>query len=190
MSAAPVLTPLPKVVADEFPADALYEIIDDVIVELPPMSVNSVAVGGDLATFLTNYGLANNVGKAYPEMLMRLNPSGRKSRRPDIVFIPFTKWARGVRVPEMNAWEIVPHLCVEVVSPNDTADEQETKLEEYFQAGVPLVWVVYPRQERVYVYDSPTQVRRLSRADTLDGGTVLPGFQLSLAELFLAPAPR
>ena len=38
-----------------------------------------------------------------------------------------------------------------------------------------LVWVVYPEQRQVYIYDSPTQIRVLTTDDTLDGGTVLPG---------------
>jgi Uma2 family endonuclease len=190
MSAAQVLTPMPKFVEDDISSDSLYEIIDGVKVELPPMSADSSGFVGDLATFLTNWGLANNVGKAYPEMLMKLPNLGTRNRRPDVVFIPFSKWARGIRPPETNAWDILPDLCVEVVSPNDKADEVETKVGEYFDAGVPMVWVVYPRHERVYVYDSPTQVRRLGKPDTLDGGTVLRGFQLPLADLFLPPAPK
>lgn len=85
---------------------------------------------------------------------------------------------------------MLPDLCVEVISPHDVADEIETRISEYFEAGVRLVWAVYPRQERFYVYDTPSQVRRLTRSDTLDGGAVLPGFQLPLTELFLqAPPP-
>lgn len=190
MSDTNVLTPTDEAVPDEFPTDALYEIIDGVVVEMPPMSADSSASVGDLAHFLTNWGLANNVGKAYPEMLMKLPNLGKKNRRPDVVFIPFIRWARGIRPPETNAWDILPDLCVEVVSPNDKADEVETKVEEYFNAGVPMVWVVYPRHERVYVYDSPTQIRRFRKSDTLDGGAVLPGLQLPLAELFLPPAPK
>jgi hypothetical protein len=34
------------------------------------------------------------------------------------------------------------------------------------------------------VYTSPTQLTTLGAADTLDGGSVLPGFALALQELF------
>src|SRR3954453_10970382 len=137
MSAAHVLTPMPKLVEDDIPSDSLYEIIDGVKVELPPMSADSSAAVSDLSSFLTAWGVANNVGKAYAEMLMKLPNLGTKNRRPDVVFIPFSKWARGVRPPATNAWDILPDLCVEVVSPNDKADEVETKVEEYLAAGVP-----------------------------------------------------
>jgi Uma2 family endonuclease len=63
------------------------------------------------------------------------------------------------------------------------------KIGEYFQAGVQLVWVVYPQQRLVYVYETPTRVRILATDDTLDGGAVLPGFQLRVDSLFDTIAP-
>jgi Uma2 family endonuclease len=83
-----------------------------------------------------------------------------------------------------NAWDVVPELAIEVMSPYDLAEESLQKTREYFQAGVRLVWVVYPEQRLVYVYDSPTQIRVLTTDDTLDGGTVLPEFQLRLDRFF------
>ncbi len=62
------------------------------------------------------------------------------------------------------------------------------KVAEYFVAGVTVVWVIYPKCQQVHVYESLTDVRGLTRADDLDGGTVLPGFRLPLTELFLDAA--
>lgn len=44
-----------------------------------------------------------------------------------------------------------------------------------------------PRQARGaerLVYQAPTQISVLEKSDVLDGGTVVPGFRLALAELF------
>jgi Uma2 family endonuclease len=46
------------------------------------------------------------------------------------------------------------------------------------------VWVIYPDSGRVYVYRSPTHISILERTDTLDGGEMLPGFQLPIARLY------
>ena len=81
----------------------------------------------------------------------------------------------------------MPELAVEVVSPTNTADEIAEKLEEYFQVGVQRVWVVYPRQSKVYVYTSPAEVRVLVLGNELDGGDLLPGFRLPLTSLFEQP---
>ena len=59
------------------------------------------------------------------------------------------------------------------------------KLGEYFKAGVLLVWIVDPRARTVAVYTKAAQEPLiLGEADTLDGGDVLPGFQLVLQDLF------
>lgn len=164
-----------------------YEILDGVKVGMPPMSADSSGLGGDLTVALTNFGLTNNLGKAYPEMLVKLPLPEDRNRRPDVMFVSFARWARGRPLPSTNAWDVLPDLCVEVVSPSDRADEVMDKVREYFQAGVRLVWVVYPRHDLVYVHESLTAVRGLGRADELDGGAVLPGFRLPLAELFPQP---
>lgn len=95
MNAAEVLTPMPKLVRDEFDNGDHYEIIDGVKVVMPPMSANSSGIAADLAHFLTAFGTANNLGKAYPEMLVHLPLPVDRNRRPDVVFVPFARWARG-----------------------------------------------------------------------------------------------
>lgn len=166
-----------------------YEIIDGTKVEMPPMSAKSTGLSSDLAYYLTSYGVERGVGKAYSEMLIKLALPVDRNRRPDVVFVPFSRWAKGRDLPSANAWAVLPDLCVEVVSPTDFADEQWEKVCEYFQAGVRLVWVVYPRQQHVHVYELLTASRVLGRGDTLDGGAVLPDFRLPLAELFPEPEP-
>ena len=79
---------------------------------------------------------------------------------------------------------MIPNLAVEVVSPTNAADEILSKIHEYFRAGVELVWVIYPEHAEVYVYTGPLDLHILGRTGILDGGKVLPGFQLPVAELF------
>jgi Uma2 family endonuclease len=79
---------------------------------------------------------------------------------------------------------MAPDLAVEVVSPSDLATDLDRKLVEYVEAGVSLVWVVYPETRRAFVFSSATEVRILSASDELDGGAVIPGFRLALTRLF------
>jgi Uma2 family endonuclease len=142
-----------------------------------------------LAQKLTNFAESNNLGEAYTEILFKLPLPVDRKRRPDVAFVPYARWARNRPVPNTNAWDVLPDLCAEVVSPNDFAEEQWDKVTEYLQAGVRLVWVVYPRQQTVHVFDGSKQAGVLGRDDVLDGGAVLPGFRLALTELFPAPEP-
>ena len=187
MNAAEVLTPLPKLVYDEFDNGDNYEIIDGIRVELPPMSADSQVLASRLVRHLSNHGVAQDIGEACTEVLFKLPLPVDRNRKPDVAFVSYARWPKYQAIPSTNAWDVLPDLCVEVVSPNDLGDEIETKVDEYLRSGVRLVWVVYPRQERFYVYESASQIRRLTRADTLDGGSVLPGFALPLSELFPQP---
>jgi Uma2 family endonuclease len=190
MSTAEILRPITPL-DDRDPADHdHYEIVDGFHVELPPMSVDSQVLACRLTWHLTGFGLEHRVGCAYTEILFKLPLPVNRNRRPDVAFVPYTRWPLDRPFPSTNGWDVLPDLCVEVVSPTDMADEIMDKLREYFQAGVRLVWVFYPRHQVVHIYDSLTTVRGQGRNDTLDGGVVLPGFQLALAELFpLPPTP-
>jgi pantothenate kinase type III len=46
------------------------------------------------------------------------------------------------------------------------------------------VWYVDPAPRTVTVYTSATQSKILGEDQSLDGGEVLPGFQLSIRDLF------
>lgn len=107
-------------------------------------------------------------------------------RIPDICFIP---WDRipGEEFPHDAIAAIVPELAVEVLSRSNTRREIELKLDHYFEAGVRLAWVIDPETETAAVYTSRRRVKHLDASGELDGGKVLPGFKLSLAELFAVP---
>jgi Uma2 family endonuclease len=107
---------------------------------------------------------------------------------PDKILIPDVAFVRAARLPpEGERWHIAPfapNFAVEVVSPNDTSDEVNEKIELYQRAGVPLIWIVLPppRVVDVYVLDEPR--RQLREGDVLDGGDVIPDFRLPVAEIF------
>ena len=164
--------------------DELYEIIDGKRVRTPPMAALAVWTAFELARHLGNFAVAT-LGRAVTEMLFHLPAPIDRDRRPDVAFVSYERWAKNRPMPRQgNAWDVVPNLATEVVSPTDRAEELDDKIAEYFRAGVQLVWVVYPMQSKIHVYSAPTQIAVLTRNDVLDGGPVVPGFRLALAELF------
>ena len=106
-------------------------------------------------------------------------------RQPDFAFVHRNRLPGG-KYPRMPVGNIIPNLCVEVLSPSNTRKEMKLKRELYFKAGVELVWMVDPDLETIDVYTSETDFTTLTTADTLDGGTLIPGFTLSVAEIFKA----
>jgi Uma2 family endonuclease len=185
----PVLAPAPADV-DLVDNDALYEIIDGERVELPPMSAYAGRVSNRIAKIIGQVADANQLGEAVHEVLFKLTLDRDRNRCPDAAFVSFERWPKDKGMPIAgNAWEVTPDLAVEVVSPTDRVEELREKIAEYFEAGVRLVWVVHPLLQLVDVYESSIQIRVLTRADTLDGGSVLPGFRTPVAALFPGTAP-
>jgi Uma2 family endonuclease len=165
--------------------ESLYEIIDGQRVELPPMSAYATIVSSRLVKKLGAFADANNLAEVVGEVLFRLPLKQIRNRRPDVAVVTYQRWPKGRPIPiPDNAWDVVPDMAVEVISPHDLADEMMQRLVEYFEAGVRLVWVVYPQQRVVYVYESFNQAHIRTQADELEGGSVLPGLSLSLADLF------
>lgn len=109
-------------------------------------------------------------------------------REPDTVLgadIAFISHARLAAVEDLDKYiPFAPDLAIEVLNSTDTVQATDDKVALYFAAGSKAVWVFNPKRRTVAVYASLTDVRILTEADTLDGGDVLPGFQLSLAKLF------
>ena len=175
----------PETVPEASPVDdRFYEIVRGEKVEKPPMGALEAWLAGVLDQQLGAYARANGLGRVVPESLFRINISGDPQRRPDVAFVSYERWPRDRKITSDNAWDVVPDLAIEVISRTNTAGEVIDKIFEYFEAGVRRVWVVYPKRRQVYVYESAAKNRILILGDELDGEDILPGFRLSLAELF------
>jgi Uma2 family endonuclease len=164
--------------------DGLYEVINGQKREVPHMGALAGAVASMLISYLNLFAWQHKLGFATSEVLFRLRPD-RPQRRPDVAFVSYERWNPPPNLgDDPAALDVVPNLAVEVISPTNDAADLIDKIGEYFQAGVQLVWVIYPRQRLVYVYSSPTQNQILTETDELDGGMALPGFRVRIADLF------
>lgn len=163
-------------------SEMLYEIVDGEIVE-KDMGAYEILIANLIFEHLAPFVRANKLGCATHEMVFYLK-SVDQHCRPDLAFVSAERWPVTKGRPKTPAWEIVPDLACEVVSPSNTMDEVVAKVREYFTAGVRLVLVVLPDDEQVYVYDSPESITVVPKSGTLTAEPVVPGFRLPLAELF------
>jgi Uma2 family endonuclease len=166
--------------------DRLLEVVDGLEVEKPPMGALAGRLANRLAYHMNAHAIPRNLGEANVENLFHLALPVDRNRRPDVAFVSRERWPRERLLPAGdNAWNVVPNITVEAVSPSDFVENLLGRIEEYFRAGVELVWIIHPKQKLVYVYESPVLVRALTVHDSLDSGKVLPGFVLPLQELFM-----
>jgi Uma2 family endonuclease len=131
-----------------------------------------------ISSFLEQHDLGIVTG---PDGFLKLFP--KQVRAPDVAFIRYERLPDG-RVPREPIPALAPSLAVEVLSPSNTRREMQSKLREYFAAGTELVWHIDPPTRSAISYTNPDQHTEIGVDGVLDGGKVLPGFELSLERLF------
>ena len=135
------------------------------------------------STVLNVHVRSNRPGRVFAAetgFILRHDPD--TVRAPDVSFISRSRLALD-EIPD-GYIDLAPDLVVEVVSPNDRRREVREKVEEWLNAGVRLVWVLYPATRSAIVYRSLNDVTHLTADGFLDGEDIVPGFTCRLAELF------
>jgi Uma2 family endonuclease len=159
----------------------LYELIDGVLVE-KAMGFRESFVASLVVYYLWEYLQKRDLGIAFSaDGPIRLRPG--RVRMPDAGFV---SWQRlpGGELPDDPILDAIPDLAIEVISRGNTPKEMDLKLRDYFQAGVRLVWFIYPKTQSAIAYSSLTVKKEIPKDRALEGSKVLPGFSLSLKKLF------
>lgn len=163
------------------------ELVDGEIVRIAPSGGGHGKVTFRTARALGDYLEVHPLGEGFGAetgFLLR--------RDPDLVRAPDAAFLSNERIPAGGIPDgyipAVPDLVVEVVSPHDSAEYVQRKVQDWLDAGTRLLWLMYPRLRRIVVHAAGQPMRILSENDTLDGGDVLPGFSCRVAGLFGRPA--
>lgn len=163
--------------------DCMCELVDGTLVEKPVgilESIVAVAICRIVGAFVDQQQLGVLSGPDGPYRL-RLN----LVRVPDIAMIPWSRIPGGDVTQVGAVCSAIPSLAVEVLSESNTQREMERKRNEYFEAGVLLVWLVDPETRTVMTYGSASDSgTRVDAQSTLSGEAVLPGFSVTVNEFF------
>ena len=105
--------------------------------------------------------------------------SANRTRRADIAYLPVMQM-QSSRNGELSVCPFV----AEVISKNDQINEVEEKLSEYFDNGVQVVWVIFPKLKQVKVYRSVRDITVRFGDDICSAAPVLPDFEMSVNDIF------
>jgi len=70
--------------------------------------------------------------------------SPTRFRIPDVTVVKTSQF-------QGEIFENPPHLCIEVLSKDDTLDYMQEKIDDYLRSGVPYIWIINPRLRKGYV---------------------------------------
>ena len=105
---------------------------------------------------------------------------GEQVLKPDVAFVSTARLPEERRRPS----PVPPDVAVEVISPTDAVWNVLEKAQAYLDAGTQMVWIIESVMKTVMVYRSETDIKLLTREDTLTGEDVVQGFSCPVSQLF------
>jgi Uma2 family endonuclease len=160
--------------------NGLCELVDGTLVERA-YGFEEALVGGQLVYRVISHVKEHNLGICVGAGgTMRFAPG--LVRMADLAFIPWDKLPGG-KSPREPIPDLVPDLAAEIFRPRNTEREMARKVREYFGAGVRLVWLIKPTKRIARVFTAVGESTIVMADQMLDGGVVLPGFQVRLSDV-------
>jgi len=106
-----------------------------------------------------------------PEQRVQVSPT--RFRIPDVTVVKTSQ-------PQGEVFRLPPHLCIEILSKDDTMEDMQERVDDYLRFGVPYVWIISPRLRKGYIVTKAGMVEASSGIlETKD-----PDLRLPLASLF------
>ena len=168
----------------EMPDDGYrYELVRGELRKMAPAGARHGRSAGKVARPLMNHVATNDLGEVYiAEAGFLLTSDPDQVRVPDVAFV---RRDRFDEVGDIDGFfPGPPDLAVEVISPNDRYTEVAEKVEDWLNAGTRMVIVVDSRRRVAAVHLPGTEPITLTEQDTLDGGDVVPGWSMPVADIF------
>jgi Uma2 family endonuclease len=159
-----------------------HELVRGELRTMPPANFEHGRLSSRIDRHLGNHVDRRGLGEVVAgDVGFRLPTDPESARAPDVAFVVRARVEAAQRLDRF--FEGPPDLAVEVVSPGDTSTEVQEKALDWLEAGARLVLVVHPRLRTVTAYRSPTDIRILGDAETLDASDVVDGWIVPVGEL-------
>lgn len=157
---------------------------------------NGLVVKSKRSMDKTQLYILENLLLHFDQLKVKGKVSGRLIPEPDLFFLaqhrrPDIAWLTTQQIyalADPAAYE-VPAFLIEVISSNDYANLVKKKMVNYRDAGVQVVWHIYPGLKEVEVYAGPklSTMTVCSGEKICSAAPVLPDFQISVNAIFDKP---
>ena len=177
MGATTTLVTVPEFLAMPEPEGERVELIGGEIVSMGLGHIPHEVVKKNLTKILVLWLAQNSPAELFAETMYQVDE--HDALTPDLsVLFP------GRTGPGNKGWiQGPPEVAIEVVS-SETAARLEEKIELYLSYGGKSVWVVYPQQRVVRIYDAAGGAKKFEHDQPLTDPTVLPGFSIPTSAIF------
>jgi Uma2 family endonuclease len=157
------------------------------LIVMPPTGSETGWRNNEFSYALTAWAKQDGSGLVFDSSTGFTLPNGAK-RSPDAAWIRRERWRALTPEQRREFAPLCPDFVMELRSPTDNLLALQEKMQEYVDNGARLGWLIDPIEKRVFVYRPGQPVEALDNPTSLSGDPVLPGFMLSVQELWEPPA--
>ncbi|MEX2285238.1 MAG: Uma2 family endonuclease [Gemmatimonadota bacterium] len=162
-----------------------YELVNGELVEVSPNGARRGRLVGEVGARVLGHIRERGIaGRAYfsAGFVLGLPRDPQRLRGPDVSFVSQVRLDQSGGQPK-GFFHGVPDSAIEVES-TERPKAMQQRIQDYLDAGTPIVWVIHSETKAATVYRAGGSARLLRETDSLDGGDVLPGLTIPLRELF------
>lgn len=157
--------------------DKRFEFVEGRVIEKEGMKQNEFFIARFLTKLFNKTKAFENDDYLGSELDSYIND--KRKRIPDIAYFTAEQIQNARKGQRFNT-----SFAIEILSPNDSFQDVAEKILDYFSAGTKFVWYILPKQEQIYVYTSPTDVKILKGDDICSAVPVLSDFSFAVKEMF------
>ncbi|MGH7998601.1 MAG: Uma2 family endonuclease [Brasilonema sp.] len=137
----------------------------------------------EIAADFVIWNRQTKLGKVFDSSTGFKLPNGA-DRSPDVAWIRQERWDALTSEQKEKFPPIAPDFVLELMSPSDTLEKTQEKMQEYMENQVKLAWLIDRKTRRVEIYRLGQAVEVLESPTELSGEDILLGFVLDVRTLF------
>lgn len=154
-----------------------------VLIVMSPVGGESGKREADLLVDLGIWNRQTQLGAVFSSSTIFKLPLGSQ-RSPDVAWVALSRWNALTNEDRQKFPPLAPDFVVELRSRTDSLSELQEKMVEYRDNGVRLGLLINPQDRQVEMYRIGAEVEVLQSPNSVSCEDVLPGFELSLANIF------
>jgi Uma2 family endonuclease len=166
------------------PGEPSFEFDDGVVTQKMSPKADHGRLQFKIAEVFNRIGEPAGIGLAFTETRFSV---GKWAPVPDVVF--YTRERLPVESGGFGDFRVAPDIAVEIVSPGQRLNPLIRKCLRYARIGVRVTLLVDPEDRSVLDFRPGVQMRALQGSDRIELDEILPGFELTVDELFRLIVP-
>ncbi len=152
--------------------------VGDLIV-MAPTGGETGSYNAEIVADFVIWNRQTRLGKVFDSSTCFKLPKGG-DRSPDVAWVALERWNQLSQEQQRKFPPIAPDFALELLSPTDSLEKTQAKMQEYINNGVRLGWLIDRDRRYVEIYRSNQPVEALTSPEQLSGADVLPGLFLDM----------